>query len=114
MQFNVKITVIYTALNDYGEEQTVEEKTMRCCIVEDKLMQEKSKEGKKRYFDLKVIAPGRAFTPYADLFSKHETLLFKRDETVYEPVLIAAINDLSGKPKYYQLELMEVRNGSQT
>jgi hypothetical protein len=107
LQFNNRITVIYAALNDFGEEVPGDEKTMRCCIIEHNKRLKKDESGRSKRFDLKLIVSNRAYEPYRDLFDKGQLLQFRYNGTVYEPEMVAAINDFSGKIKYYEIELRE-------
>ena len=111
MQFNNKITVVYTSLNDYAEEQESSEQEMSCCVVNYKIKREREKEGKRRRYALKIIASNRTFSPYKDLFDRSEALVFRYDGRTFEPDMISTINDFSGRIKYYELDLLEVMDG---
>lgn len=107
MQFNNRITVIYNSVNEFSEEQTVSESAMRCCIIEHERQIQKTEGAKSKRYDLKFIASNRAYAPYKDLFDQSEMILFRYGGITYEPIVVAAINDFSGKVKYYEVDLRE-------
>ena len=55
---------------------------------------------------MKIMVSNRSFAPYSDLFSS-DSILFRYQERTYQPVLLTAINDFSGKVKYYEIELTD-------
>jgi hypothetical protein len=108
MQFNKKIAVTYNTRNEHDELEPVEDKELRCCIIEQHRSTQETGDGKRRAYDLKFIVSNRSFAPYKDLFTS-DTLTFTYDGVQYDPVLLTSINESSGKVKYYEVRLAEKR-----
>ncbi len=107
MQFNNRVTVICNTVNEFSEEQTASETTMRCCIIAHERKAKTTESTKTKRYDLKFIASNRAYAPYKDLLDSSEMILFRYDGVTYEPIVVAAINDFSGRVKYYEVDLKE-------
>lgn len=110
MQFDKKITVVYTNTNDFSEPVEDDAKDIKCKILEQVKRTTKDEQGKSKKYDLKIIVGNKAFAPYTDLFTE-DGLIFRYDGKTYEPLMITAINGFSGKVKFYEIELKAVPNG---
>jgi len=106
MQFNNKIAVIYSSLNDFGEELEELTKTIKCCVIGQQYNNEETESGERQRYYLTLITKHKGFAPYKDLFINGD-LRFRYKDIVYQPEKIEGINSSSGKLKFYLLTLRQ-------
>lgn len=113
MQFNNTVTIYFNTYNDFGEEVVEADKTkpFKCCILEEKKLDRIEDKGNKKTYDMKFIMPSKSFAPYNQVFTD-DTVTFGYDSKKYKALLIKPIKDFSGKDKYYEVELEQIKDGN--
>lgn len=108
MQFNSTINIISNRYNDFGEEVAQSSTAMKCCVLASNKRANDKDNNKTNTYDLKIIVGYKGFAPYSKIFDD-DTALFVYNATRYRPILIAGINDFSGKTKYFEIEMRQVK-----
>lgn len=108
MQFNHKVTITYhTEFDDYGQPAQATSVSLRCCVLSENLVNEKTETKGRNRYDMTILVSARAYLPYSELFSDSLTRI-ERNSRTYEAQRITEINSFSGKPKYYEIALNQV------
>jgi hypothetical protein len=69
-------------------------------------------KGHQKNYDMKIITSNKTFAPYSSIFPD-DTIIFQYNSVRYEPVAIRAISGFSGKVKYYEIQLRQVKDGAE-
>lgn len=117
MQYNHKIIIQFAdEFDDYGQPINPTSDTMRCCILEETLTNQKDESNyigaaqhgkRKNQYDMTILVSAKSYKPYSELFNDTATRAI-REGRIYEVKLIKQINSFGGKPKYYQIWLDQV------
>ena len=109
MRFKNVAYVIYNTYNDFGELEADSESEMKCLVLKHKKQNDMADNDYRYQYDLKIMVSYKTFSPYSDLFNS-DMLKIKYDDTIYLPKVVTAINNFSGKTKYYELDCTEELN----
>lgn len=111
MQYNNTITLIHNALTDFGEPVEETRADLRCCVLYQRNKAVSDPKGTGKAYDLKFIVGNKSFAPYSSIVSD-ALATFEFEATQYNTAGINAIKDFSGKTKYLEVELTEIKDGS--
>lgn len=108
MQYNNKIFIVFNTYDDFGQETESSKSELRCRILYRKKVAKEVDRSKTKKCDMKIVTGRKEFSPYNQLFDD-DTILVEYDGLRYRPLVVTAINDFSGKAKYYEIELEQVK-----
>lgn len=108
MQLNNKALLYTTSTNEFSEVVKTLIGDLKCAILKQTKSRDDGNSSHKYDYDMVIITTARAYSPYSLVFAD-DSIRIDVEGIHYRIIRIPAIKDFSGKTKYYEIYLSEIK-----